>query len=309
MFRRDFLKSITVVHLFWFLCIFFFGMLFFLYLPMLSYPLVYDSGTLKGYLSNDSNFISIHQFVTTRRSVSILIWQLTRYFGINTPFGFNSTNLTFHLLNTIVLVLLFQILLKRIYLTATTQTKTINICALTGALFWALNPASVYAVAYSVQLSLLVATFFSLLALLFFSRALIQNKTYLFYVAAVFYFLAVHAKEHTVMLPFAFIFIAFWLKKDNDKKIILNLLIPFILYSAIAIHITLAMKGLLLTPYESNSYWALENIRNNSTEGIKHSIVANDTKFYLLSIFNPPEGVLFPASWGVASWCFVFDTP
>lgn len=69
--------------------------------------------------------------------------------------------------------------------------------------FFALNPVAVYAVAYLVQRSILLATLFVALGLWCFARALARNAP-LFHVAAVVcYVLAVMSKEHAILAPLA----------------------------------------------------------------------------------------------------------
>lgn len=73
--------------------------------------------------------------------------------------------------------------------------------ALLAAAFFGLNPVCVYAVAYLVQRSVLLATLFSILSLTVFLRAIALRKPGLYAVSCLCYFAAVHSKEHVVMLP------------------------------------------------------------------------------------------------------------
>lgn len=69
--------------------------------------------------------------------------------------------------------------------------------------FFALNPVSVYAVAYLIQRSILMATLFAVLALWLFARALDERKPWLHAAALACYALAVMSKEHAFLLPLA----------------------------------------------------------------------------------------------------------
>lgn len=63
---------------------------------------------------------------------------------------------------------------------------------------WSLNPMAVYAVAYLIQRSILMATLFVALALLGFVRGLASGRLQWFLACAVCYLLAVLSKEHAV---------------------------------------------------------------------------------------------------------------
>jgi hypothetical protein len=69
--------------------------------------------------------------------------------------------------------------------------------------FFALNPVAVYAVAYLVQRSILLATFFVVLGLWFFARAIARRKWPLYLAALACYVLAVASKEHAILAPIA----------------------------------------------------------------------------------------------------------
>ena len=69
--------------------------------------------------------------------------------------------------------------------------------------FFALNPVAVYAVAYLIQRSILLATLFTVVALWLFARGLRTGKWWLHVLAAISYALAVISKEHAVLAPLA----------------------------------------------------------------------------------------------------------
>lgn len=73
--------------------------------------------------------------------------------------------------------------------------------AFCAALLFALHPVAVYAVAYLAQRTILMATFFSLLAMIAWMRGdETGNKAWL-WVSVLCYYLAVFSKEHAIMLP------------------------------------------------------------------------------------------------------------
>ncbi len=69
--------------------------------------------------------------------------------------------------------------------------------------FFALNPVAVYAVAYLIQRSILMATLFVVLGLWLFARGLQRRSGLSFLAALACYVLAVMSKEHAIMAPLA----------------------------------------------------------------------------------------------------------
>jgi Tfp pilus assembly protein PilF len=69
--------------------------------------------------------------------------------------------------------------------------------------FFALNPAAVYAVAYLIQRSILMATLFVVLGLWLFARGLRTRTWWMHALAVACYALAVFSKEHAVLAPLA----------------------------------------------------------------------------------------------------------
>ena len=77
-------------------------------------------------------------------------------------------------------------------------STSLRIAAGLGVALWAFNPAAVYAVAYLIQRSILMATLFVSLACWSFLRGLLHKQLLWHVLAVVFYVLAVAAKEHAV---------------------------------------------------------------------------------------------------------------
>lgn len=69
--------------------------------------------------------------------------------------------------------------------------------------FFALNPVAVYAVAYLIQRSILLATFFVVTGLWAFARGIVRGQRGYHAVAIVCYVLAIASKEHAVLAPLA----------------------------------------------------------------------------------------------------------
>lgn len=120
-----------------------------------------------------------------------------------------------------------------------------------GALIFAVHPVAVYGVGYLIERSIVMATLFSILALLSFLKGLQGEGGKWFALAALCYFLAVFSKEHAVMLPFALVAMAYMLR-GNSKVNYRQLILPFVSYIAIALLVTLKTKGMLGATYEPN---------------------------------------------------------
>lgn len=121
--------------------------------------------------------------------------------------------------------------------------------AVLGALLFLVHPVTVYGVAYLVQRSILMATFFSLLSLWLFLEGLTRQRAGWFYAAAAAYFVAVFSKEHSVMLPAVAFALAVLVRGPSLRKM-RDLVLPFALFACIAALITLRVKGILGSPYE-----------------------------------------------------------
>jgi protein O-mannosyl-transferase len=87
--------------------------------------------------------------------------------------------------------------------------------------FFALNPVAVYAVAYLIQRSILLATLFVVLGLWFFARALAAKKPLLHLAALACYVLAVLSKEHAILAPLAAVPIYILIARPPAKRLAL----------------------------------------------------------------------------------------
>ena len=85
--------------------------------------------------------------------------------------------------------------------------------------FFALNPVAVYAVAYLIQRSILLATFFTVVALWLFALGLRTGKWWLHLLAAISYALAVLSKEHAVLAPLAAVPIYIVVARPSRKRL------------------------------------------------------------------------------------------
>jgi tetratricopeptide (TPR) repeat protein len=87
--------------------------------------------------------------------------------------------------------------------------------------FFALNPVAVYAVAYLIQRSILMATLFAVLGLWQFARGLQRGSKVSFLAALACYVLAVMSKEHAIMAPLAALPVYILVARPSLKKLAL----------------------------------------------------------------------------------------
>ncbi len=73
--------------------------------------------------------------------------------------------------------------------------------AFTGAALFAIHPVAVYGAGYLVQRTIVLATLFSLLSIVFFVRGLVRGRHADAVSAALMYCVAVLSKEHSILLP------------------------------------------------------------------------------------------------------------
>ncbi|QJR16533.1 tetratricopeptide repeat protein [Usitatibacter palustris] len=86
------------------------------------------------------------------------------------------------------------------------------------ALF-ALNPVAVYAVAYLMQRSIIMATFFVVVSLWLFARGLATGRTFWFALALVSYVLGIFSKEHALFAPLAAIPVYILVARPSGKRL------------------------------------------------------------------------------------------
>lgn len=156
--------------------------------------------------------------------------------------GFRLGNLALHLATTITLFLFLRRLFERV-LSDSGETLSAHWLAFFGALIFALHPASVYAAAYLVQRSTLMATLFALLTWRLFLEGLIRENYRWLLASAVTYFLAVFSKEHAVMVPTVSIALLFLVNRQLIRQRLMLVLPTFVLYGLIGGFVILQVKS------------------------------------------------------------------
>lgn len=156
--------------------------------------------------------------------------------------GFRLGNLILHLAVTVTLFLFLRRLFERV-LPDSVETLSAHWLAFFGALIFALHPASVYAAAYLVQRSTLMATLFALLTWRFFLEGLIRENYRWLLASAATYFLAVFSKEHAVMAPAVSAALLFLVNNQLIRQRLRLVGPTFVLYSLIGGFVVFQIKA------------------------------------------------------------------
>jgi tetratricopeptide (TPR) repeat protein len=242
------------------------------YLPFLGNPFVFDdlnffSGDIPSNFAHSQSYCDLRWF-----PYASLGWTWALF--LDTPHFFHLGNALLHAANVL---LLFFLLRQLIRLTAPAN-QLINYSdsgAWLGALFFACNPITVYAVGYVIQRSILMATLFTLAMQLAYLRGLITGQKRWLALSIPFYFLAVFSKEHSLMAPAIVIATTILLRPHilADKR---ALWATWLSYIAIGLLVVLRIKGVLSATYELDAPALLE----------QQGIVASTKSLHLLSVFT-----------------------
>lgn len=150
--------------------------------------------------------------------------------------------------------------------------------ALAGTAFWAFNPVAVYAVAYLIQRSILMATLFVALSILSFVRGLVSPRFQWFALALLCYFLAVASKEHAVTAILLTLPIYVFIRRPTVKRLAL--------VAGTSTVILLLTGGLLFNQYSSILGSVFDAISLAHATHLEQMQPGISPKLYPLSIVN-----------------------
>jgi tetratricopeptide (TPR) repeat protein len=192
-----------------------------IYLPGLGNPLIFDDGALTdGRIFG--TYGSLLQGQPRALSYGSFVW-LQAVFGESWPVQ-RVFNLLIHVGVILALWAFYREILKAIEpsddepsAVAYYQSPALGLAI--G--FFALNPVAVYAVAYLIQRSILMATLFVVLGLWLFARGLQRGSGVSFLAALGCYVLAVMSKEHAIMAPLAALPVYIVVARPSLKKLAL----------------------------------------------------------------------------------------
>lgn len=186
---------------------------------------------------------------------------------------FHIGNMFIHIANSLLLFLFLRSLFGAVldigngkgFSRASSARLSMTWTAFFAALIFSLHPVAVYAVAYLVQRSTLMATFFVLLMLILFLQGLIRGKTKYFVASAIAYFFAVHSKEHAIMAPALTLALLFLICKPT-KQLVRQIFPTFILYGITAVFVFYQVKtsNILGHAYEINAIDMLSRLSSYS---------------------------------------------
>lgn len=183
-----------------------------LYLPFLGNPLTFDDlGLFSG--SGFAHYASAP--LGALRSLPYFSLAFTQImWGQFPPWSHAEVhrigNLLLHIACALALYKLLYDLLRGVALASTTDAMLVtaaqakaSVLAGMGAVIFVFHPVAVYGVAYLIERTIILATLFSLLSLIFYARGLRNGNRTDALTAALFYTLAIFSKEHSVLLPLA----------------------------------------------------------------------------------------------------------
>jgi tetratricopeptide (TPR) repeat protein len=219
------------------------------YLPFLGNPPVFDDFNVV----NGTDFLDYaFQFWIVPRWLPFATLAHTYVLTEGSIVAMRCGNLALHVASVVALF----VLSREIYLAAVDtnlsqadrESRALVFSSLTAMVF-AVHPVAVYAVGYLVQRTILMSTLFMLLMLIAYLRWLTTGRHSLWMWSAVWYALSVLSKEHSVMAPAVALLLTFTILRPS-MALARRLMVPFAVYTFIAVLVTLMVKGVLGSAYE-----------------------------------------------------------
>ena len=180
-----------------------------LYVPFLKNPFVFDDLTLFSGMGF-AHFATLPSGIHLRHLPYFSLAFPQIVWGHFPPWGHPEMHrvisLVFHIACSLVLYKLLYDLLLAVRATPGVQTTAdaranARALAFVGAAVFAIHPVTVYGAGYLIQRTIVLATLFSLLSMVYFMRGLSRGSHTDAITAALFYALAILSKEHSVLLP------------------------------------------------------------------------------------------------------------
>jgi tetratricopeptide (TPR) repeat protein len=132
--------------------------------------------------------------------------------------------------------------------------------------FFALNPVAVYAVAYLIQRSTLMATFFVVVGLLCLARGLAYRRKWLVAVAVGCYVLAVASKESAILAPLAALPLFVVVARPGAKRLALAAVADLLLVAAMAFVVARRYGQIIGKPFDEYSFVYLAQLGRQAQE-------------------------------------------
>jgi len=215
------------------------GAVFALYGQFLSNTLVFDDLPVR---NNDFSLFALRSL-----PYATLEWGMDLFGG--EIFYFRVESLLLHAAVSIALYFFLLRLFKYLLPPRVEGRLNNDTLAFFAALLFALHPVSVYAAGYLVQRTIVMATLFSLLAMMAWLHGDEHESKPWLWASVFFYYLAVFSKEHAIMLPVAMLALTILMHEDWRARLRQRWLVcsGFVF---IALFVVAASKGVLGTVYE-----------------------------------------------------------
>ncbi|XAH25993.1 tetratricopeptide repeat protein [Xylophilus sp. GW821-FHT01B05] len=192
-----------------------------IYLPGLTNALVFDDNRLTdgGVFGSYGGLLPLRQRLLSYGS---FVW-LSALPGVGWA-GQRAFNVILHLGTVAAIYLLFRELLARTrfpdeFETDAGFTHSREAALRVGVALFALNPVAIYAVAYLIQRSIVMATFFAVVACWTFVRGLVSGRLAWYCIALLAYVCALLSKEHAVMTAAFAVPLYIFVKRPGWKQI------------------------------------------------------------------------------------------
>ncbi|MGB4812759.1 MAG: tetratricopeptide repeat protein [Methylophilaceae bacterium] len=307
-----------------------------LYATFLSNPLVFDDLAFFDKSVHAHYLDKIFSFSLRWLPYASLEW--TQHLVGANMLWYRLGNLALHLATTVTLFFflhrLFDLMLPELI---NNKAKLSNHwLAFFAALIFSLHPASVYAVGYLIERSILMATLFALLTWLLFLQGLVKNNKVLLMGSCVTYLLAVLSKEHAIMVPAVAAMLVLLVKGSPklcwfgfgclSEKNQLNMAwlkpiwLAFILYALVGLFVVYQVKlgGVLGQAYEPNASNLIARLGLEPHLAYSLSLIMQTEMFFKylwlwllpnpasMSIDMHPAFALHLWSWSNMLWLFGF---
>ena len=172
-----------------------------LYWPFLGSPRVFDDWVF--FSGQNFSYYATHPFGLELRLPPYFSLAVTEV-EIGGMVAHRIVSLAFHIACALVLYKLIYDLLRLVTPVDRPEYASganAKAWAFTGAALFAIHPVAVYGAGYLVQRTIVLATLFSLLSIVFFVRGLVRGRHADAVSAALMYSVAVLSKEHSILLP------------------------------------------------------------------------------------------------------------
>jgi len=216
-----------------------------LYGGFLRNPIVFDDFN---FFSNPSHpeYLTISNLELRWLSYGTLEWTRIWLSGADIVW-FRIENMLIHAATAVMLFMWLQKLFamalpEEAGIAGNEKTVRLHWLALSAALIFALHPAAVYAAAYLIQRSILMATFFTLLMWFLFLRGVEKDSQLSLAASAFAFLLAELSKEHAIMAPAAVIPMLYLIRKPS-RQLAKQVLPAFLLYGAVGLYVLYQIKS------------------------------------------------------------------